>query len=114
MDACFTVVSADYDVVLYLKDECATNPAVFPRVPRMRRYRCEPPDRLNDRFDYELHAGETYYLVVDMNQPDTFDVLACSLTMAHRAVLHLNAVDTDCLLGQRCTEQPVHYPHRHL
>ena len=27
--ACFTVVSADYDVVLYLKDECATNPAVF-------------------------------------------------------------------------------------
>ena len=27
--ACFSIVRADYDVVLSLKDECATNPAAF-------------------------------------------------------------------------------------
>ena len=74
----------------------------------MRRYcRSRTPDRLNDRFDYELHAGETYYLVVDANQPDTFGDFslfshygACGAVPAPQC-----EVDTDCLLGQRCTEQ---------
>ena len=102
------MVSTDYDVVLYL-------PTNAPRTCRLSSgfLECEdtaglePPDRLNDRFDYELHAGETYYLVVDANQPDTFGDFslfshygACGAVPAPQC-----EVDTDCLLGQRCTEQ---------
>ena len=71
-EACFSIVSADYDAVIYLKDICATNPAVF----STGFLACEDtagneaPGAIDDRFDYQLTAGETYYFVVDSNEPD--------------------------------------------
>ena len=108
-EACFSVVSADYDVVIYLKDICATNPAVF----SSGFLTCEdtagnePPGAINDRFDYQLTAGETYYFVVDSNEPDNEGAFTffthyglCGAVPAPQC-----DVDADCQLGQVCTEQ---------
>ena len=107
--ACFTVVQADYDVAIYLKDICATNPAVF----SSGFLECEDTAgneqaaNRNDRFGYGLTAGERYYFVVDSNAVEDvgqFTIFThygqCGAVPAPQC-----DVDSDCALGQVCTEQ---------
>ena len=108
-DACFTVVDAEYDVVLYLKGVCSENPGAGGgwNLACADVAGVEPIGGVNERFEYALRGNETYYLVIDANDPadqGTFTLFshygACGAVPAPQCV-----TDADCGLGKRCTEQ---------
>jgi len=93
-----------------LKEVCATNTAVF----SSGFLTCEDtagneaPGAVDDRFDYNVQAGNTYFLVIDSNEPDNppgdFTFFShygqCGVVPAPQC-----EADGDCALGQRCTDQ---------
>ena len=67
----------------------------------------EAPGVIDDRLDYPLIGGNTYFLVIDSNEPDNpgdFTFFShfgqCGAMPAPQC-----DVDADCGLGQNCTEQ---------
>ncbi|MEE2789547.1 MAG: hypothetical protein VX589_19570 [Myxococcota bacterium] len=105
--ACFTIISADYDVVLSLKDVCATNPAVS----QIGFLECadvasvEVEANWNDRLAYGLTAGEIYYLVVDANGLESVGdfTLFSHYGQCGAVPPPVCQTDNDCRLGETCT-----------
>ena len=100
--ACFTVVDAQFDYTMYLKDTCGTNPSLFVDW----FLECTDVDVANN-FSVDLVGGETYFLSIDANAQEdegTFTLFshfgACGALPPPQC-----EVNEDCALGQTCTEQ---------